>query len=250
MSLALSQPDSRREPNSWLVFAVMAALSLGVHAATLMSLPSDTRPMWVVNKPVEVEMIVKEKPPPPPPPEEKKKEPPKPPPVKVAAPPPKIEAPPPPNQPPPPDQPAKPVPLVVGVTLSSTTAAGGFAAGVGNTLYGKTADKATDAADVKAYAAPKYVPPGAADTDPVLDREVKIPYPEEAKKAGIEGTVRLKITVDSTGAVTEAMVISGPGYGLNEAALAAVRKFHFKPAIKGGESVGTTLVYNYTFELD
>lgn len=250
MSTALSHPDHRREPNSWLVLAGMLALSIAGHVTTLVVLPSEYRPLWVQNKPVELVVVEVEKPKPPP--EEKQPEEKKPPPVKVAVvrPPPKIDAPPPPNEPPPPDTPTKPVPLVVGVTLSSTTSAGGFAAPVGNTLYGKSADKAVNPDEVKAYAAPKYVPPGGADTDPQIDKEIKIPYPEEAKKAGVEGTVRLKITVDLSGAVTEASVISGPGYGLNEAALGAVRRFRFKPAMKNGEPVGTTLVYNYTFELD
>jgi len=251
MSTALSHPDHRREPNSWLVLGGMLALSIAAHATGVLLMPSEYHPMWVQNKPVELVVVEVEKPKPPPPPEEKKPEEKKPPPVKVAVvkPPPKIDAPPPPNDTPPPE-PTKPVPLVVGVTLSSTTSAGGFAAPVGNTLYGKSADKAVNPDEVKPYAAPKYVPPGGADTDPVLDKEIKIPYPEEAKKSGIEGTVRLKITVDLSGAVTDATVISGPGYGLNEAALDAVRRFRFRPAMKNGEAVGTTLVYNYTFELD
>ena len=47
-----------------------------------------------------------------------------------------------------------------------------------------------------------------------------------------------------------AKIVSGPGYGLNEAALTAIRKFRFKPAKKGGEAVSTTMVYSYNFELD
>ena len=142
------------------------------------------------------------------------------------------------------------MPIVVGISMSSTTAAGGFAVQVGNTTYGKSSDKIVDAADVKAYQAPKYAPPGGADTEPVLLGEVKIPYPDEAKKNDVEGSVRLKVTLNPEGAVTEVAVISGPGYGLNEAARTALRRFRFKPATKGGENVGYTFVYTYTFLLD
>ena len=39
-------------------------------------------------------------------------------------------------------------------------------------------------------------------------------------------------------------------FGLNEAAREAIKKFKFRAAIKGGEAVSTTMVYNYTFLLD
>jgi protein TonB len=211
--------------------------------------------------PRRVEMAFYEPSPPPPKVEEPpKEEPPKPlePPkikvkpavVKLAelTPPPKEEAPPPPNQTPP-DKPTQPVLIVTGISLESTSTAGTFAAPVGNTAYGK-ADKVVDPSQVKAYAAPKYAPPGGADVEPVLEGEVKIPYPEEAKKNEVEGSVRLKVTLSPEGQVTEVAVISGPGYGLNDAAKAALKKFRFRPALKGGEPVGYTFIYTYTFLLD
>ncbi|EAU64992.1 MxcH [Stigmatella aurantiaca DW4/3-1] len=195
----------------------------------------------------------KEEPPPPPPPP-KVKAPPKPPAVKMAElekppPPPPEQAPPPPNEPPP-ETPPKPVPLVVGISMSSTTSAGGFAAPVGNTAYGKADGKATAPQEVKAYSAPKYTPIYQVDSEPRVLSEVKIPYPDEARRAGIEGTVTLSITVDLEGKVVSVKVISGPGYGLNEAARDAIRRFRFKPAVKGGEAVSTEMKYAYTFLLD
>jgi protein TonB len=241
---------------SLLLFAGMLALSLGAHVVGILVLPE----RLAVASRQRVEMEFYEPPPPPPPPKEeeppKPLEPPKPkikpPPVKLAEapPPPKEDAPPPPNDTPPPETPQKPVPIVVGISMSSTTAAGGFAVQVGNTTYGKASDKIVDPKDVKAYSAPKYAPPGGADTEPVLLGEVKIPYPEEAKKNEIEGSVRLKVTLDDNGAVEQVAVISGPGYGLNEAAREALRRFRFKPATKGGEAVGYTFIYTYTFLLD
>ena len=258
MSATGSTPGRNDDAQSLMLFAGMLVLSIGAHVAGILVLPER---LSMIGPPRRVEMEFYEPPPPPPPPKEEEPEPPKPeppkiklkpPPVKLAEapPPPKEEAPPPPNDTPPPETPQKPVPIVVGISMSSTTAAGGFAVQVGNTTYGKASDKVVDPSQVKAYAAPKYVPPGGADTEPVPLGEIRVPYPDEAKKAEIEGSVRLRVNVDETGVVTDVQVISGPGYGLNEAAREALRKFKFKPATKGGEAVGTTLIYTYTFLLD
>ncbi len=256
MTTSSSAGAPGNDDKSWLFFGVMLVLSIGVHLATIIALPDKPREV-AMNRRVEMELY---EPPPPPPPKVEEPEPPKPleapkpklkpPPVKVETPKPPPDVPPPPNEEPPPETPQKPVPIVVGISMSSTTSAGSFAVQVGNTTYGKASDKVTDPSEVKAYAAPKYAPPGGADTEPVLIGEVKIPYPDEAKKNEVEGSVRLKVTTDPTGLVTEVIVIAGPGYGLNEAARSALKRFKFKPATKGGEAVGYTFVYTYTFLLD
>lgn len=224
----------------------------GVEAELWAAVPQIAAPRAVEPEPTPQPQPKKVEPPPPPP---KVEEPPKPkalpkPVVKVDTPKPPTPLPPPPNEPPPEQPPAKPVPVVVGLSLSSTTSGGSFAVPTGNTLMGKSDTKAVNPADVKPYAAPKYVPAGSADRDPELAQEVKIPYPEEARKAGVEGSVRMKILVDASGVVSEVTVLSGPGYGLNEAARDAVKKFKFRPALKAGEPVGTTMIYTYTFLLD
>lgn len=251
MSTGLSQRESRR----WGVLSALVLVSTVAHLVTLVALPS-LRARATAKRSVEMELYT---PPPPPPPKVEEPEPPKPleppkakpPPVKVAEvkPPPEPEAPPPPNDTPPPE-PTKPVPLVVGISMTSTTAAGGVAMQVGNTTYGKASDQVVDPSQVKAYSAPRYVPPGGADTEPSVLGEVKIPYPEEARRNEIEGSVRLKVTLDPQGTVQEVAVISGPGYGLNDAARDALRRFRFKPATKAGEAVGYTFIYTYTFLLD
>ncbi|WP_223641238.1 energy transducer TonB [Corallococcus sp. EGB] len=242
----------------WLVGFVAGSLALHAGALVLLDARSADRP--VPQRPVELVMVEVQKPPPPPPEEvkeEPKPEPPRPrvvprPAVKVApsprpTPPPPVDAPPPPNDAP---APTKAAPLVVGLSMSSTTNAGSFAAPVGNTLYGRAADKATAPKDVKAYSAPKYTPIYQVDSEPRLAGEVKIPYPDEARRAGIEGTVTLSITINTEGHVVAARVVSGPGYGLDEAARDAILRFRFKPAIKGGEAVSTEMKYAYTFLLD
>jgi protein TonB len=259
MSEAVLERFPRHDNVAWLIPLFVVA-SVGVHAVAYGALArygktEQTR----VNRPLELVMVDVPKAPPPPPPEEKKPEPKvvkqKPPPIKVASvdklpPPPRVDEPPPPNDTPPPEPP-KPVPLITGISMSSTTTAGSFAAPVGNTLYGKISDKAaTPPGEVKPYVAPHYTPIYQVDSEPVVLTEEKIPYPEEARKGGVEGSVLLSITVDDNGTVVAARVLNGPGYGLNEAALKAIRHFKFKPAVKGGQAVSTEMKYTYTFLLD
>ncbi|RKH16795.1 energy transducer TonB [Corallococcus sp. CA047B] len=263
MSQAVLDPSlqPQRDRSTRFVFGFFL-VSLALHAGGFWFISTlEGRKQMASQRPVELVMVEVTKPPPPPPPEEKKEEPPpppkvkpvKPPPIKVAQapkPPPPTEAPPPPNDTPPPEPQAKPPPLVVGMTMSSTTSAGSFAAPVGNTAYGKANGTAKDPKEVKGYSAPRYVPVYQVDSEPTVASEVKIPYPDEARRAGIEGTVTLSITIDAEGKVGTVKVISGPGYGLNEAARDAIRRFRFKPAIKGGEAVATEMKYSYTFLLD
>lgn len=159
----------------------------------------------------------------------------------------KLKAPPPPNETAP-----KPTeaPLVVGLSLSSTTTAGEAPLPTGNTLYGKPDTRAQDPAEAKPYAAPRYTPFAQVDIGPEILVEFKIPYPEQAHHLAIDGDVVLSIDLDETGRVTAAKVLRGPGYGLNEAAREAILKFKFKPAMKNGAATGTTVPFVYRFILD
>ena len=58
------------------------------------------------------------------------------------------------------------------------------------------------------------------------------------------------VGADASGRVSAARVISGPGHGLNEAPLEAIRRARFKPATKGGKPVSTELTYGYTFAIN
>lgn len=249
--------QQRKDPGTWILLVTLLASLVG-HFTMFKTLQNVERPL-VKDQPIVVEIVELPPPPPPPPEPEPPKpepEPPKPPP-KLKPPPVKVvETKPPPEEPPPPNEEApeetkEPPPLVVGVTMSSTTSAGAFAAPVGNTAYGKVDKVAVDPNSVKPYKAPVYVPPGSADREPSLDVDCKTDYPEEARRNEVEGTVRLRITVDFDGKVVEVKPAgTAVGYGLDEAAKKAILRCKFKPAIKGGQPVATSLVYNYTFQLD
>lgn len=175
-------------------------------------------------------------------------------PLTVPRPAPPDAAPPPPNQPPPAEAPppGPRAPLRVGVSMSATAEGGGFAAPVGNTLYGKPPEQAPDPAEVKPYRAERYTPPTAVSRMPV-PLETTIPpseYPEEARQLGVEGPVRLRLQVDADGRVVAAEVLSDPGHGLGLAAARNAReRFRFRPALRDGQPVATELVFVVRWEL-
>jgi protein TonB len=78
---------------------------------------------------------------------------------------------------------------------------------------------------------------------------VRPSYTESARHAHIEGVVRLELMVNEDGDVVSARVLQGLGYGLDEAAMAAAKRFHFKPATKGGRSVTAPFIIKMRFVL-
>lgn len=161
------------------------------------------------------------------------------------------EAPPPPNAPPAAD--AKPGPVRIGVSMSSTTSAGGYAAPVGNSMYGKAPERAQDPGSAQPYRSDRYVPPTQVTTLPEpLGCEVpKSEYPEEAKRLGFEGDVKVRLTVDEEGHVASAKAMADPGHGLGPAAERGARRFcRFRPAKRNGEAVATDITFTMHFELD
>jgi protein TonB len=85
---------------------------------------------------------------------------------------------------------------------------------------------------------------------PELLSEMKIPYPPEAKKRGIQGAVVMDLLVDSQGVVRDAILVSGPDPSMNDAALQAIRKFSFRPALVQEKPVAVRIKYAYRFVLE
>ena len=231
-------------PRAGLLWAFLG-VSIAVHAAVLLWVTVAPVPPVAKKSVTELVVVEVQRPPPPPAATPPRREP-----VQVTRPPPRRMAfrrtEPPPNEPPPETKPAEPPPVVVGLTLRSTTTAGSFDAPVGNTLAGKTPDKATNPANV----APLPVPLYELDSHPTVIGDVQIPYPEDARSRGIEGTVVLSVLVDETGKVRAVKVISGPGAGLDQAAAKAVERIRFRPATRKGQPVAAQITYRYTFLLD
>ena len=75
-------------------------------------------------------------------------------------------------------------------------------------------------------------------------------YPVEALEAGIEGIVVVYAHIDSLGNVIESMISDGfRGTGLDESALAAVKKTRWKPAKQYGKTLSMWFVIPITFDL-
>jgi TonB family protein len=88
-------------------------------------------------------------------------------------------------------------------------------------------------------------PPGLVA--PALLERVEPTYPEAARSAGIGGVVGLELTVGTDGAVTEVKVTRPAGFGLDEAASAAARRFRFRPATKDGAPIVATVLFDQHF---
>lgn len=85
---------------------------------------------------------------------------------------------------------------------------------------------------------------------PVLVSEARIAYPAMAKAAGAEGAVVMDLLIDSQGKVRQVTLLKGPGRGLNEAAMEAIKKFEFKPAFVQDKPVAVKIRYTYRFILE
>jgi periplasmic protein TonB len=76
-------------------------------------------------------------------------------------------------------------------------------------------------------------------------------YPPMAQKAQIEGSVWVKVLVDKTGNVRDAVVVkaSGANAGFEEAALEAAKKGKWRPAIQNKQPVAVWASYEIKFQL-
>jgi len=75
-------------------------------------------------------------------------------------------------------------------------------------------------------------------------------YPMSARRAGREGRVLLRVAVSPAGTATEVAVIDGSGTtSLDEAAVTAVREWHFVPAERGGQAIESLVRVPITFRL-
>lgn len=231
-------------------------VSLVLHLVAFMSLESASRkPKPVTRKPITMKVVK-----PTPPPELPPPEPPKPEPVKVTkktqvvekvtkTPPP--SAPPPVNNEPPP-------PPVFGLSLSST-GSGSFQVPVGNTTMTDSANRApiaqvkplTGTGDGRApvsLAQVSKLPEPLGECPPGNPRQL---YTQEALEQAVEGKVVIEAVINESGRVSKATVIRGLGYGLDEAAVKALKEqCRFSPAEVNGEKVVTTIRYNFTFVLE
>jgi len=74
-------------------------------------------------------------------------------------------------------------------------------------------------------------------------------YSETARKKKIAGTVVLSLTVGSDGLPHDIQVEKKLGYGLDEKAVEAMRKWKFQPELRDGQPIETPIKVEMTFRL-
>jgi periplasmic protein TonB len=100
---------------------------------------------------------------------------------------------------------------------------------------------------------------GSDGEDTLAANEVSVPahliasapvvYPREARAAELEASVAVEIVIDTHGRVIAARALAAPGYGLEQAALRAVRAYRFAPAERRGRPVRVRMRWDVLFRL-
>lgn len=90
------------------------------------------------------------------------------------------------------------------------------------------------------------------EKDPVIDlgalQRLTI-YPPMAKRAGIEGTVYISVYIGVDGKAKQTRIDQSPNELLNSAAVEAIMKATFVPAVQDGRNVGCWVAIPITFKL-
>jgi TonB family protein len=75
-------------------------------------------------------------------------------------------------------------------------------------------------------------------------------YPDSAKKAGIEGAVYIRVSLDSKGKVRDARIAKSSGSEmLDKAALDAAHQCEWKPAVRSGRPIAIWVSYKIIFQM-
>lgn len=93
-----------------------------------------------------------------------------------------------------------------------------------------------------------YTPGGdVSDPIPILTPEAE--FSDEARRAKYQDVCMISVTIDAHGNPQNPRVIRPLGMGLDEKALEAVRKYHFKPAMRQGHPVPVRIAVAVDFRL-
>lgn len=91
---------------------------------------------------------------------------------------------------------------------------------------------------------------GDLDSPPTPINKLPPTYPSSLLSKGIGGRVLVSCSIDVDGRVTTASIKQSSGHpDLDKAAISAVNKWKFKPAIKGGRKVKATCIVPFNFEV-
>lgn len=77
----------------------------------------------------------------------------------------------------------------------------------------------------------------------------KLQYPIEAVQHGIEGSVIIQVTIDSSGSPLNPRILKGLGYSCNEEAIRLLLSAKYLPAVFRGKNVKTQINFRIKFKL-
>jgi len=109
---------------------------------------------------------------------------------------------------------------------------------------------ATNASSMNAAEDDKPVIFVAYDDPPVVIGTISPEYPDFARRAKQQGTVMLEVEVLKDGSVRDIRVKRSVPGGLDEAAIAAVRKVKFQPGRSSGQPVDCLVIIPVEFKLN
>jgi len=137
---------------------------------------------------------------------------------------------------------------VFGISPKAATSEQGVEVKAGNTVAKAPDQEILKPGDPDALPVPseEYL----VSSMPELRSEVRVPYPPEARKRGIQGAVVMNLLIDDSGKVREVSLVEGPHPELNAAAMAAARGFQFSPALIQKKPVAVRIRYVYRFVLE
>lgn len=75
-------------------------------------------------------------------------------------------------------------------------------------------------------------------------------YPKSAKEAKKDGTVVLQLTIDENGVPKNIVALTNLGFGLEAAAIEALKKSTFHPAMKNGKPISKEVEIPYAFKIE
>lgn len=101
--------------------------------------------------------------------------------------------------------------------------------------------------------APDFPPPPEAQSLPEVDQPIAVirpapRYPNEALRRNVGGTVRVQVLVAADGSVDRLELAESSGDRfLDRAALEAVRRWRFQPAVRNGQPVAASVIVPLEF---
>jgi TonB family protein len=95
-----------------------------------------------------------------------------------------------------------------------------------------------------------FIPYYMVEELPMALTAIDPPYPEEARRLGVEGKVVVLIYIDRNGAVKNVEIKKSPNEALSKAAAKAIYETRFTPAKIGGQNKGVVMQFTLKFRLE